>query len=351
MEKRMAKRGFQQDWQHWLGGTLMLGALLLGGSAPAAANNGDLNVVYGLLNELDRAICFNQWDQALALTDALIATDSITDAYRLELMTFRQELMSHQTNRAIIPDNTSCARVYPSILAVPASSPVTTVANAAPAIATTSNTTSSNTTTSNATSADVASSASASPTSGGLNWNEGIASVTGRRAPVVQLDTRPEAEINPVIPLALFDGSNPALLPSSPIETFEGFNVVAGQVGEYHQAYSFVARLGDRLSLDLDVTRVFPGTLYTNDDSQIYLFNAQGQLLAFNDDADGRQSNLSNFLVPQTDLYFVVVTSHNNTPIWSSNQTLSGWSETGGAKFDYTLTLTGVTPSVAIFPE
>jgi hypothetical protein len=246
----------------------------------------------------------------------------------------------YQSNRVIIPDNASCDRIYPNILAVPAESPIALIPTAAPTIVASSNTTTGATTFSTG----------VQPAVGGLNWNEGVASVTGRRAPVVQLDPRPESEINPPIPVALFDGSTPALLPSTSIDTSDGFNVVAGQVGEYHQVYSFVARLGDRVSLDIDVTRVFPGTLYTNDDSQIYLFDKQGRMLAFNDDADGRQSRLSDVVIPQTDVYFAVVTTHNNTPIWS-NQTLSGWSETGGARFDYTLTLTGLTPSVAILPE
>jgi hypothetical protein len=79
----MAQRGFQQNWRQywrqWLGGTFIAGAVLLGGSTPSYAN-GELHQIYSLLNELDRAVCFNQWDQALAWTDALIATDGVTVA-------------------------------------------------------------------------------------------------------------------------------------------------------------------------------------------------------------------------------------------------------------------------------
>lgn len=295
----------------WLGTGLVI-ALSFGSLATPSHAQAEPTEVEQLQAALDRSVCFNQWDQAIDITGALIANPTISSNYRNQLLGFRQELERLNTNQIVIANNSSCDRITPSTLAV----------------APLSETVDENTP---------------------LDWDAGIATAAQRNRQIIRLDTRPEAEVNPAIPPELLEGSPLSLRNAEAIDTIDGFNVVAGQVGQRYQAYSFLAALGDQVTLDLDVTQILPGTLYTNDDSQLFLFSRSGHLLAQNDDADGKQSLINNFVIPQTDVYFVVVTSHNNDPVLDSSlQTVIGWDNNGGARFDYTLTLTGLTPSTAL---
>ena len=127
--------------------------------------------------------------------------------------------------------------------------------------------------------------------------------------------------------------------------------MVSGQVGTGHEVYSFVAGLGDSLTVSLDVTQVMTGTLYTSDDSQLFIFDKTGKLLAIADDTDGQQSRISELIIPKTDVYFAVVTTYNNDPILNRDDHLTGWQDNGGGRFDYTLTLSGVTRTSALVRE
>ncbi|MGB3298024.1 MAG: hypothetical protein WBA76_07125, partial [Phormidesmis sp.] len=139
------------------------------------------------------------------------------------------------------------------------------------------------------------------------------------------------------------------LTPAEPIDLSRGLNVVSGHVGSGHEVYGFVAGRGDLLEARLDVTRVMVGSLYTSDDSQLFIFDRDGNLVAAADDDDGTQlSRISGVIIPKTDLYFAVVTSYNNDPIINPEGRLTGWQDNGGGRFDYTLTLSGVTPTGAL---
>jgi hypothetical protein len=272
-----------------------------------------LETIAQLQTALDRAVCFNQWDQAIEITGVLIGSSMISSDYRSELMGFRRQLEAFSSLQAVVPDNTSCDRIYPQTIAV------------------------------------MPLSATVEDTETGLNWAEAILTLTQPNRRVIQLDTAPDDQINPPIPPALLENSPLPLADATPLNTVDGFSVVAGQVGQRHQAYSFLAGLGDRVTLDLDVTRILPGTLYDNDDSQLFVFDRAGNLMAHNDDdGDSQQSRIADLVIPRTDVYFVVVTSHNNDPLLDPTQLLTGWSEDGGSSFAYTLTLTGVTPAAAL---
>ncbi|MEM8809445.1 MAG: hypothetical protein AAGF01_25770 [Cyanobacteria bacterium P01_G01_bin.38] len=289
-------------------GVATVAAVLLSASVGQAS---PVNEVYQQLEALNTAICFNQWEQAVAITSTLIGSPAISTDYRHRLVEFRRDLQGLSEMRAMMPDNASCDRIYPRTLAVPV--PADATEEPAP-----------------------------------IDWGAAIASITSQRGPIVQLDDRTEAEVNPAIPPELLADLPFALASATAIDTTDGFNVVAGQVSTGHETFGFLAGLGDRITLDLDVTRVLSGTFETSDDSQLFIFDRSGRLLAHNDDADGRQSLIADFVIPKTDIYFAVVTSHNNDPLLGDDQTLVGWEEDGEASFAYTLTLTGATPSAAL---
>ncbi|MEO1589939.1 MAG: hypothetical protein AAFU71_01470 [Cyanobacteria bacterium J06632_22] len=261
-----------------------------------------------LFTQLDEAVCLNQWDDAIALTGVLLALPDISPNYRVTLLGFREELTELRAFEAVVPHSSSCDRTE----ALTLSPPITAQANA----------------------------------TSDFDWRRGIAAITQSNRQIVQLDPTPNDLVNPPIPLALLDSAPIALADAIPLDTRDGFSVVAGAITpNRQQSYAFVARVGDRLTLDLDVTRIAVDAGITGEDSHLFLFDETGRLVSENDDADGRQSRIDRVVVLDTQVYYAVVTSHNNLPILDSDNQLAGWTGTGSTQFDYTLTLTGATPS------
>ena len=93
------------------------------------------------------------------------------------------------------------------------------------------------------------------------------------------------------------------------------------------------------------MTDVHPGRLYTDEDSQLFLFDQNGTLLADNDDLSRLQSQITDFSLPRTGRYYVAVTTYNNDPILDSTRRITGWNGNGGSAIEYTLTMTGLTPA------
>lgn len=56
------------------------------------------------------------------------------------------------------------------------------------------------------------------------------------------------------------------------------------------------------------------------------------------------------FTAPETNVYFAVVSSLESTPVLDSRDTLVDWQASNSLNFDYTLTLTGVTPYRTLLP-
>jgi hypothetical protein len=255
--------------------------------------------------DLDQAICANDWRDAIGIVGTLIARDETTSAERSALLTLRRQLQSYQSENVIVADAQACDRTDPYLLqtSLPA-----TVQTGQP-----------------------------------LGWELAVAEATEN-----QYSTEVITESTPLtLPVAV--GELAGLTPAMPVDLSRGLNVVSGHVGEGHEVHAFVAGLGDRLEANLDVTRVMAGSLYTSDDSQLFIFDRQGNLIASADDSnEQRQSRINGMIVPRTDLYFAVVTSYNNDPILNREGRLTGWQDNGGGRFDYTLTLSGVTPTNAL---
>jgi hypothetical protein len=254
-----------------------------------------------LQTSLQLAVCFNDWEQAVRLTGVLIASTDITSAYRNELVTFRHQLEALRAEAAIVPDIPGCSS----------------------ALAQTVQTT--------------------TPTDQPLDWENAVSSAGGN--PVGQSpEAYPGLEQSPA--LALDAAVNlPALYPAMSIDTRSGAGVVGGDVRQGEAIYSFWGGLGDRVTLRVDVNQIAPGVLYTDDDSQLFLFDAQGKLLAENDDFTRLQSQITDFLLPQTGQYYLVVTTYNNDPILDTERRVTGWSGNGGSAIEFTVSATGLTPS------
>lgn len=253
--------------------------------------------------DLNQAICANEWTEAIAVTGLLIANESTADADRQSLIALRRRLEHYRADGAIVSRSEVCNLTEPYMLgALPAEEN------------------------------------GPSP----LGWNAAVAEVTEN-----QYAARAVTE-TPQLTLPISWDARDGLSPAQPVDLERGMNVVSGHVGQGHEVYAFVAGLGDRIDVKLDVTQVMTGTLYTSDDSQLFVFDRNGRLMASSDDEDGNQSHISGLIVPKTDLYFAVVTSYNNDPIFNQENQITGWRDNGGGRFDYTLTVSGATPTSAL---
>jgi hypothetical protein len=240
-----------------------------------------LETVERLQADLQFAVCRNDWQQAIEVINPLIGSDAISPAYREQLVRFRDRLQDWRSRGARFANLPNCGST---------AAPQT----AAAGFATTAPT------------ADPA----AAPTAAPLP------------AP-------------PLLPLT-------ALSPATAIDLTTGSGTVAGAVSTGQQIYSFTATAGTQVTLDVNVTRVLPGQVFTDDDSQLFLFDSAGRLLAENDDEGGSyQSRIGSVTIPSDGTYFVVVTTFNNDPVFDGNAIVTGWEGDGSSSIEYDLTITG----------
>lgn len=285
----------------WL--SLGTGALMWGGGWLFTAQAS--MPVATLQRQLKTAVCQNDWPTAIDWAGAMIASPALTAADRNDLVSFRQQLQTYQRDQVVFDYIPGCEGHLAQYLdPVPTPSQPLQLERALALLAGLS-------------AADMISDQQAQQAM--AHWQAGL------------LEPQP----TPV----------PALSPARLIGTANGSGVSAGAVSSAVEVFAFVGGQGDLVTVDLNVTRILPGALYSDDDSQLYLFDSQGYLIASNDDFDGLQSRLSNLSLPSADIYYVAVTTYNNTPQLSPAGQLLGWAGAGGSAIEYTLAITGLTPS------
>ena len=256
---------------------------------------------------LDSAICNNHWSRAIDILTALVGSDETSQSDRTALLLWRNQLVRYRAENLTVPHLDACDRVDPYQIE--------------------------------------ARNAEADKVVEPIGWERAIAAAVQS-----ELSTHITTESVPFsLPVDVTEVEG--LAAATPVDLRHGLNVVSGQVGTGHQVYSFVAGLGDVITADLNVTRVMTGTLYTSDDSQLFIFDSEGKLLATADDSNGPQSRIEDFVIPRTGAYFAVVTSYNNDPLLTREDYLTGWQDNGGGRFDYTLTLSGATRTSTLIKE
>ncbi|MEM9509508.1 MAG: hypothetical protein AAGA16_17800, partial [Cyanobacteria bacterium P01_E01_bin.35] len=120
-----------------------------------------------------------------------------------------------------------------------------------------------------------------------------------------------------------------------------GEATASGGVSTSNEVYGIDAKAGELLSIDVNVTEVLTGIAYTNDDTQLYLYNEAGDVLAFSEDKPSSlASNVLNYLVPENGTYYAAVTTAGNEPILELGEVnqLLGFEETGLANVVYDIT-------------
>ncbi|MBD2260204.1 pre-peptidase C-terminal domain-containing protein [Pseudanabaena sp. FACHB-2040] len=288
-------------------------ALLLAAVGVFPARGVLAQTVQSLQQDIQVAICRGDWNQAVDHTGALMALPQISPANRATLVAFRQQLKTWRDDPRTVPRFTNCDTALAQFI------PADLVPEVAPP----------------------------------LNWESAIATLSS--VPYIPSNNQRarQAEGFAVAGLARqLDTNIPALTPTVPIDMRTGSGVSAGAVGQDYRVFTFVGGLGDQVTIDVDVNRVFPGLLYFDDDSQIFLFDSQGRLLVENDDLSRLQSRITNYILPQSGLYYVAVTTYNNDPIFNAEGQVVGWSGNGGSSVEFTLSITGVTPTdQLVLPE
>lgn len=293
----------QRIWGWGLTGALLLGLMEAAIALPQAPDNPD-----DLRQALELAVCRSDWNQAIAVVDPLIASATVTAAERQDLVQLRYQLQTWQQTQAG-PDFSAWEGCDRSLNRL-APQPLPQVQRR-------------------------------------LDWGASLAA--GRGEPVQpRPDVISQTQGQLVTAAQLLSEVPDALQPVRLLNTQAGFSVVSGAVDADYQVFAFIAALGDPVTLRVNVTDFRPGQLFNNDDSHLFLFDRQGRLIADNDDAIGLQSEIDQFIVPETNLYYAVVTTYNNRPLLDSEGRVFGWTNEGGSDIDYTLTITGLTPTPAV---
>lgn len=136
-----------------------------------------------------------------------------------------------------------------------------------------------------------------------------------------------------------------ALQPSTLIDVSSGSGTGSGAVGTGHQIFEFHGLAGDSVTLAVEVTAIFPGTVFTDDDTLLFLFDDLGILLTENDDSGpGFSSLISGFSLPATGAYFAGVSTDPNYPIPYPVGVITGWEDDGDSHVAFHLNISGVTP-------
>lgn len=120
-----------------------------------------------------------------------------------------------------------------------------------------------------------------------------------------------------------------------------GAGEVSGSVSTDHEVFQFEASEGEVVTLDVNVTEVLSGAEYEDNDSQLFLFDQDGKLIAENDDESENsfESLIGDFVIPSDGTYFVVVTTWDNDPVLDEDGVVVEWGNNGSSSIEYNLVL------------
>ena len=131
------------------------------------------------------------------------------------------------------------------------------------------------------------------------------------------------------------------LAPFTSVDVSSGFGVASSSVNIGHEIFQFETSGVDAVTISVLVTEIFPGTEFTDDDTELFLFDASGHLLAENDDPPPEdsffQSLIGDFQLPHDGEFFVAVTTFDNNPLFNVDNEIVGWEDDGGSSVAFDL--------------
>lgn len=289
----------------WLGlsaGTTLLSSLLFTGLGARVAWGQPTAAVQ---TNLQLAVCLSDWDGALHQIDRLLASPDMPPKDRANLVVLSRQFQRYRLDRVVHPPTQACDPLLTGF-GLSGFTPLQP-----------------------------------------LNLEAAMYASVGQGQPNVTSDqhTRRQQAVYAAGLHQIHATPIPALSPAQRLNTSNGSGVTAGAVSRGVNVYAFLAQAGDVVTLNVNVTRILPGLLYHDDDSQLFLFDSEGNLLADNDDFTRLQSRLSYISLPSTGVYYAAITTYNNNPLLNGDRQISGWQGLGGSSIEYTLTVTGLTPA------
>ncbi|MEO1068638.1 MAG: hypothetical protein AAFW95_05885 [Cyanobacteria bacterium J06638_6] len=129
------------------------------------------------------------------------------------------------------------------------------------------------------------------------------------------------------------------------INTRTGSGVSAGNARRQGNIYAFLGAAGDTAGLRVTVVEQQSGLLGIDDQALLFLFDAAGHLLAEARSTAAGPPQLDAIALPTTGIYYAAVTTPEYRPMLDGNNVITNWQGIGTGAIDYTLTVTGLTPS------
>lgn len=118
-----------------------------------------------------------------------------------------------------------------------------------------------------------------------------------------------------------------------------GGGVGYGEVAEAFASFALDVGYAGPLTIEVLVTDIRPGAEYEDDDSRLFLFDAEGNLVAENDDSPfgGYASLLNGVEIEYPGRYYAVVTTYPNSPEMDFDGNLMNIGEEGGSNISFEL--------------
>lgn len=258
-------------------------------------------------DSLQLAVCLNDWDTAIAHVSQLEQVPGLPVITRAELVTFRRQMQLFRQNQTAITNIDGCGPVLAGF-GLPGY------------------------------------------TGRPLQIDRALYSSVGLGASGVESDQmiRQEEALWQAGLGVTADTPLDPLVAARRINTRSGSGVSTGAVSRWVDVYAFLGAQGDVASLAIDVIQQRPGLLYTDDSSLVFLFDAEGRLLAKLPSPSAPQSRIEAISLPATGIYYAAVTTPQHQPVLDERGVIIGWQGIGTSAVTYTLTLNGLTPSPQI---
>ncbi len=253
---------------------------------------------------LQLAVCLNDWDSAIAHASQLEQVPDLPVETRAQLVEFRRQMQLFRQNQTVVSHLDGCVPVLAGF-GLPGY------------------------------------------TGRPLDFDRGVYSSVGGGSPRVASDqTLRQYEalwqaglgVTADIPLA-------PLAEAQRVNTRSGRGVTTGAVSRWIDVYAFLGAQGDSADLDLIVIQQRPGLLYTDDAALLWLFDAEGRLLAQARTTATHPPRLATVPLSATGVYYAAVTTPQHRPVLDEHGIIIGWQGIGTSAITYTLTLSGLTPS------
>lgn len=253
---------------------------------------------------LQLSVCLNDWDSAIAHASQLEQVPGLPIKTRAELVGFRRQMQLFRQNQTVVSPIDGCEPVLAGF-GLPGY------------------------------------------TGRPLDFDRGVYSSVGGGSPrVVSDQTLRQYEAlwqaglgvtadTPLAPLA----------EAQRVNTRSGSGVTTGAVSRRIDIYAFLGAQGDSADLDLTVIQQRRGLLYTDDAALLWLFDAEGRLLAEARTTTAHPPRLATVPLSATGVYYAAVTTPQHRPILDADGFITGWQGIGTSAITYTLTLSGLTPS------